>query len=212
MNRFTLRRVKILDGLFYSFRLLEHHHDAMYPRCCQIRQQRREIVPALAACWGFVDVLHRLRELSQVVPGLSRKNSHLKNFLNRTKLAEKYRHYIQYLRGELSKVETNSYPVWGSLSWVDPDDSLGCHTVMIGAQLPKTEYTSTVYDRVERKWVSRVTLGIAGSSFNFDPVFEDVRIFEVFIMPWLEELEADTLNMTEELPIVTARITQQGEE
>jgi hypothetical protein len=172
MNKQMLRRVKVLDGLHFSFQLLEYHHAMMYPACAAVPTDRSKLVPALASCWSFIDVLHRLRELSQAVPGLAGRTPERRRFLERTAIAEKCRHYIQHLRSELARPSPETWPVWGSLSWVDPDDQLTTHTVMFGAHLPDTNYTGAVFDTVERRWVSRVCLGVKEWSFNFDPLFE----------------------------------------
>lgn len=205
MNPVTVRRIKILDGVYFSFRLLEHHYESMYRSCAAIPDDKAHIVAALASCWGFIDVLHRLRELAQSVPGLSGKTPELRRFLERTELAERYRHYIQHLRGELGQTQPNPFPVWGSLSWVDPNDPGLTHTVMIGARLPNTSYTGAVFDTVERRWVSRVCLGVAEFSFNFDPIFQEAMSFEKFVVPWMLAQDADTLTATSDVPIFSTR-------
>jgi hypothetical protein len=205
MDERTLRRIKVLDGLHFSFRLLEYHHQAMYPACSAIPTDKAQLIPALASCWAFIDVLHRLRELSQVIPGLSRKLPELRRFLERTALAEQCRHYIQHLRSELGRPSPEAGPVWGSISWVDPGDSSVTYTVMFGARLPNTSYTGAVFDTVERRWVSRVCLGVRDWSFNFDPLFEETMVFERFVMPWMLTQDGDRVNVSADLPIFTTR-------
>ena len=179
----TQRRLRVFDGLHFSFRLLEYHHHTMYPACSAIPRDKAQLIPALASCWAFIDVLHRLRELSQVIPGLRDTAAELRRFRERTVLAEQCRHYIQHLRSELARPSPEARPVWGSLSWVDPTDSLVGHTVMFGAHLPNASYSGAVFDTVERRWVSRVCLGVLDWSFNFDPLFEEAMAFERFIIP-----------------------------
>ncbi len=206
MDKHSVLRIKVLDGLHFSFRLLEYHYESMYRSCAAIPTDRAQLVPALASCWGFIDVLHRLRELAQTVSGLSGNCPERRRFLERTKLAEEYRHYIQHLRQELGRATPDPQPVWGSLSWVDPGDASLTHTVMIGARLPKTAYTGAVFDTVERRWVSRVCLGVGRSSFNFDPLFEEAVAFEKFVVPWMLAQAADTISVASDLPIFSARI------
>lgn len=207
MDTRAVRRVKVLDGLFYSFRLLEHHYEAIYPACCRMREQPAMAVVAIANCWGFVDVLHRSRELAQLVPGLGHKQQDLVHFLRSTRLAEEYRHYIQHLRGELATT-THSSPVWGSISWADPDDKALSHTVMVGTQPPgvQTLFSGAVFDTVDRRWVSRVCLGVKESSFNFDPMFDAARRFEAFVVPWIRERAGITPAPAAHLQVVSARI------
>jgi len=191
--------------MHFSFRLLEHHYRGMYQFCTGIEEDQTRIAAAFASCWGFIDVLHRLRELAQVIPGLGHKAQELKRFLGRTKLAEPYRHYIQHLRRELVKSEPNPFPVWGSLTWVDSQDPNLTHTVMLGANLGNTGYSGAVFDTVERRWVSRVCLGVGTDSFNFDPIFEEAMIFEKFVVPWMLAHDADTLTVLREPPIISIR-------
>jgi hypothetical protein len=166
MDDRSKRRLRIFDGLHVSFRMLEHHHAVMYEACVDIRTNQKRVIPALAACWGFIDSLHRLRELSQAIPGLGGRTPELIRFLKTTGMAEDCRHYVQHLREEL--VSDRSHPVWGSLSWVDSEDPLTSHTVWLGTQLPGQSSTGAVFDRIEGKWASKVCLGIDNLSFNFD--------------------------------------------
>ena len=205
LNPVTIRRIRVLDGVYFSFRLLEHHYTAMYQACAAISTDRTQLIAALASCWGFIDVLHRLRELAQTIPGLSGKNPERERFLEHTDLAETYRHYIQHLREELGAIQPKPSPVWGSLSWVDQHDPELSHTVMIGAHLPNSTYTSAVYDSVERRWVSRVTLGVGETSFNFDPIFEEAMVFEKFVIPWMIAQDTDVLTISSDLPIFSMR-------
>lgn len=207
MDTLAVRRIKVLDGLFYSFKLLDHHHAQLYPTCSKVRENSSMAVAALAACWGFVDVFHRARELAQLVPGLSRRNPELKRFLQKTHLAEEYRHYIQHLRGELANTESHGFPVWGSLSWVDADDESVSHTAMIGSLPPdaRISYSGAVFDTVEKKWVSRVSLGIRGSLFNFDPMLEAARSFETFVIPYILERCEPKTEYIAQLTIFSAR-------
>jgi hypothetical protein len=65
----------------------------MYGACSKITKDHDiEVIDALAHCWGFIDVLDRLRELAQVVPRLRGQTSERRRFLDNTKLAEVYRH------------------------------------------------------------------------------------------------------------------------
>jgi hypothetical protein len=103
LNVITLRKIRCLDGLHYSFQLLRHYHSGLWETCCEIPSDNTKIIPALAACWGFVDALHRIREIAQSIPGLSAKHTEMRAFLSASGLAEEFRHYIQHLRGELAK-------------------------------------------------------------------------------------------------------------
>lgn len=76
---------------------------------------------------------------------------------------------------------------------------------MFGARLPNTSYTGAVFDTVERRWVSRVCLGVRDWSLNFDPLFEEARAFERFIVPWMLAQDDSRISVSADLPIFTTR-------
>ncbi|MEA2558976.1 MAG: hypothetical protein QOH06_480 [Acidobacteriota bacterium] len=180
-----IRLVKCLDGLHFSFEMLEHANDGLYDTCVRVQTDPAALAPALWRCWLLVDVVHRLRQLAEAVPGLSKRNPDLVAFLGATRVAEDCRHYIQHLRSELSRTNENPFPVWGSLSWVDPVDSTCSYTVLAGAQINNTAYSGAVLDTLERRWVSKVCLGVQDLSFNVDPIIDACRRFRAFIIPWV---------------------------
>ena len=142
------RLVRCLDGLAISFAMLEQIQQDLHMVCAAIRDNRQSLPGAFLRCWSFIDTVHRIREVAQAVPGLSSKTAELRLFLDATDIAEKFRHYIQHLRSELSKVPGNTFPVWGSLSWVDPEDSMLIHTALAGAQVGETRFVGCVSERV----------------------------------------------------------------
>ncbi len=206
-----IKIVKCLDGLYYSFETLNYLFSSLHQNCCKINTDQSWLVPALWQCWSFIDVVNRIREIAQALPGLSNRNHDLVAFLESTRLTEDYRHYIQHLRTELSKKDPNPFPVWGSLSWEDPEDPACSYVVFIGARIGQTSYTGSVFDLVERKWVSRVSLGIAGKTFNFDPAYNACTQFRDFIMPWALSAYEPGIRVTTELPIITLRISPSRE-
>lgn len=134
LSSLDIRKIRCLDGLHFSFQLLKHNYAGLWETCCKIPIDNSQAIPALAACWGFIDALHRIREITQSVPGLSAKHPEMRVFLAATSLAEDYRHYIQHLSNELAKDPPNTFPVWGSLSWVDKTNSQRTHTAILGAR------------------------------------------------------------------------------
>ncbi|EGG92790.1 hypothetical protein IMCC1989_113 [gamma proteobacterium IMCC1989] len=200
-----IRKVKCLEALYFSYELLGYNFDSLHEMCLQIKGSE-ELIPALSKCWFFIDLVHRIREVSQVVPGLSKKNKELKQFLHATNIAEEYRHYIQHLRKELGKKEINNFPVWGTLSWVDKEDEMLSHLIVIGTQIKGTNYSGCVFDKKNMKWVSRVCLSANGSSFNFDPIYDACSEFHKFIMPWIHESYEPGINKIGSYPIISSKI------
>jgi len=207
-----IRKVKCLDGLHYSFELLKYNYLTMYESCLAIKRDRSNIIPALSKCWSFVDSVHRIREISQALPGLSGRSKELGAFLDATNIAEDYRHYIQHLREELLKKDVNEFPVWGTLAWVDDEDNSVSHLVVIGAQIDGTQYSGCVYDTVNNKWVSKVCLGVNKKSFNFDLIYEECIKFKEFVLPWVHSTYEPGIQMTNEPPIITIKLVFDSEE
>jgi len=198
-----VRKIRCLDGLHYSYQILRHYYEGLWETCCEIPGSSAKTIPALASGWGFIDALHRIREIAQSVPGLSAKHPEMQAFLSASALAEDYRHYIHHLRGELVNDPANSFPVWGTLSWVDPANPSRSHMVVLGTQIEGSNYTGCNFDTVEKKWVSKVCLGMNGKSFNFDPIFLAAVRFEAFILPFLNENASEHAGFQEELPLIS---------
>lgn len=201
-----LRILKCVEGLHYSFELLDYYYANLYRDCTEIRDDRSKYLRALASSWGFIEALHRLREIALALPGISSKEPGMRSFLASTVIVETCRHYVQYLRGELSKEKPDPFPVWGSLAWVDENDPMCSHTMVIGTQTPGTSYSGLVFDAFNQKWVSRVCLSINSHSFSFDPVYESCIRFKNFIIPWIESYSRGAIKIADELPIMTTTL------
>lgn len=202
-----IRKIKCFDGLNVAFGLIENSYVGLHEECCNLLDKKANPINVLSRCWSIIDNTHRVREISQAIPGLSNKNDSLKRFLSKTKEAENYRHYIQHLRRELSKKDIDPFPVWGTISWVDRDDSSLSHMAILGAQIGNTNYAGTVYDNFEKRWVSKVTLSVQNASFNFDPIYEETQKFKRFVIPWVIETYEPGVNIKTEIPIISARVT-----
>jgi hypothetical protein len=202
-----IRVVTCLDGLHYSFEILKHVYDPLYELCTRLPADSSALIPAIWRCWSFVDVVHRIREVAQAMPGVSHKDQHLRVFLQDTAVVEEFRHYIQHLRSELAKKVTNPFPVWGSLAWVDPTNPARAHLVLIGARVPGTGYTGCVFDTLNKRWVSRVALGVANKSLNFDTVYDATMVFQAYIVPWAIAAYEPGIRATTHLPIMTMEFT-----
>lgn len=204
------RLIKSLDGIHYSFQILSELHEQLHPACVAIKEDQRALVGALWRCWSFVDMVHRLRELAQGIPGLRGTNRDLKDFLSATALGERYRHYIQHLRSELSRRDLHPFPVWGSLAWIDAHDPTISYLILAGASVGETSYSGCVFDTLNRCWVSKVCLGIEGLSFNFDPIFEACRKFHEFIIPWILSRYEPEIKQVSQPSILTMQIVIHG--
>jgi hypothetical protein len=199
------RLLRFLDGINLSFQMLNHAHDHLYATCSKLKGNPKMLPVAFWLAWSFVDALNRIRELAQAVPGLGSKTPELATFLEVTEIAVTYRNYIQHLRQELSKRNSNEVPVWGVLSWVDPSDSTIAHIALAGAAVGNTKYPSCVFDTQTGKWVSRVTLCIQETAFNFDPIYDSCVGFSEYILPWITKTYTPGITTLDELPIYSVK-------
>ena len=200
------RVVLCLDGLAMSFLMLDGIYSGLYPSCLKLPTDNASTAAAFLRCWSFVDVAHRIREVAQAAPGLSGKNVELLKFLRETTIVEKFRNYVQHLRGELSRKTPNTFPVWGSLSWMDANDEHLCHISHAGAQIGTVHHYGLIYDRLERKWVSKVALNVDELSLNFDLIYDFYKQFQGFIVPWLLAKYAPGIEVRPDLPITSIRM------
>ena len=199
------RLVRCFDGLAMSFAMLEKIYSDLHMVCSEIKSKKQSLPEAFLRCWSFIDTVHRIREVAQAVPGLSKKTAQLRLFLDATAIAEEFRNYVQHLRSELAKTPGNTFPVWGSLSWVDPNESLLTHTVLAGAQVGETRFVGCVFDTVEGRWVSKVALSVHDRSFNFDPIFMACSRFQGFVVPWILSKYSPGIQLREEIPVMSVR-------
>jgi hypothetical protein len=201
-----IRRLRCWDGLHYSFQVLHLSQESLWPACCEIPTKNEKAIEAISICWTFIDALHRVREIAQSTPGLNGKHLEMRVFLEATLLAEEYRHYIQHLRGEIAKEPPNKFALWGSLAWADPLDPALSHMAHLGAQISGDSVSGCVWDIQNRRWASKVCLGIGTRSFNFDIMHDAASRFEKFVVPeMLKAMPAD-VKQHDVLPISSFKI------
>ena len=210
---FRRKQIKCCEGLHYSFELLDINFTTLYDKCIGIPENTENNLFALTQGWFIVDLVHRIREISQTVPGLSHNEPKLKNFLRETKVAEDFRHYIQHLRAELTKSDLIQTPVWGTLSWIDPEDKNCSYIAITGSRLENTSYPGCTFDIIQNQWISRVCLCIGDFSFDFDLVYEATQIFKEFIYSWMKNSLGIEIKKNQKLPILKTFIqpTTKGE-
>jgi hypothetical protein len=167
--------------------MVENIYAKLYPTCFKISKDKIVIFEALQLCWSFIDSIHRIREMLQAIPRLNKKDNRLKLFLTNTELTKTFRNYIQHLRIESSKQENDKFPVMGSLSWVDQNDPMKCHSIIIGTEIKDVSYSYCEYDKETEKWVSNVSLSIFNYSYNFDLIFIELKKYMIDFFKWLDD-------------------------
>jgi len=201
------RIYRILDAVNFSELSLVTQHALLEQAIASISEDEPEsIVRAMMTAWAIVDCVHRVRELAEGTPGLGKSCAERSRFLDATKVCHDFRNYIQHLRQELLKPDLDEFPVWGSFSWVDPSDQSTCCTVLTGTRVGKVSVQSCVYDRLERRWVSRTTLCLGRASLNIDPVVEETKAFCHFIQRWILGQKSGQIQIQYRLPIIRTKI------
>lgn len=186
LSQIDTKVVRCLDGLYYAFEILRWSHTRLWETCCSIPQDPSQTIEAINRCWVFVDAVHRIREISQALPTVAKKNPQIKRFLGATSVAATFRNHIQHLRNELNELPAAPSPIWGAISWVDPVKEGTANTLILGSLHGRIAAPTCPYDLVDRRWVSRVSLGLLGETFNFDPAFSAAENYREFILPLLE--------------------------
>lgn len=186
------RVVRFRDGFWFSRAILRREHDALEAlRLKLVPNALHDVLHALAMVWEIVDAVHRVRELAENMPGLNTNEPFVRRFLNATKAAETFRDYVQHLRNELAKKDVDPFPVWGSLTWVDPGNSSKVFAAFIGELRPGSDVRVGVFDAHEGRFVSRVALSVKGMFFNVDPMVEETTQFCDRALDFSAQLQPD---------------------
>lgn len=193
------RLVLCLDGLQMSFAMLGELQRELHPACIKIPANGH--VSAFLRAWSFIDVVHRIRVLSEDIPGLSQKTRELTSFQNSTRHITTMRNYIQHLKGELN--DKLAYPVWGSLAWISDSDPTLCHIVHAGALVGTKSDCSVLFDMHEGRWASNVSLTIEECTCTFDIIYAECLRFRDFIMPWIIAKYTPGMTFRQEIQIST---------
>ena len=98
-----IKKIRCIDGLYYSFEILEHFYKDLHYICCSLIKSKENVSKALTHSWGFIDTVHRIREISKSTPGINQKSPEMRKFLDTTKVTQVFRNYIQHLNNELKK-------------------------------------------------------------------------------------------------------------
>jgi len=186
------RLLRFRDGFWFSRALLRREHTELEALRVRLSPESLDdVLHAYATVWQLVDAVHRVRELAEAVPGLSKSDPKVRRFLDSTEIAEEFRNYVQHLREELSKRDVDKFPVWGALSWVAATDERRVTTVFTGVVLPGQEVQASTgaFDAQEKRWVSRVALSVRGRVFNVDPVVEEAATFCDHILDVIAQMQ-----------------------
>jgi hypothetical protein len=203
-----IRLLRCMDGVHYAASILKQSYESLYPACCRIPVDPSSFPLALSLSWTVIDATRRIRDIAYAVPGLGRKRREVVEFDSSTTVVEAFRNYIQHLRQELSKRQYDPFPVWGSLSWVNPSNLDECLTAVSGTQLPGVAHTSGVLDQVATAWTSKVSLSLGSSTAAIDAIYKSAAAFAAWLEQWIVTNASFTVERRTELPILSAKIVR----
>lgn len=173
--------IKAYNSLNISFGIIELNQNNLYQSCLSFEENTNQLYRALSECWSFIDNLHRIREVCRQAPTLNQKGLEFRKFLEVTEIAEECRHYMQHLARENNN-ENDTTPSFGSLSWLDKDNNSKVHLRVIGIAFKGSRHSMIPFDRLEGKFISRVSLSVMDRSFNFDLIYPEIINFKNFIL------------------------------
>jgi hypothetical protein len=143
-----------------------------------------QAIAVLADLWSVVDAAHRVRILVTKMPYRKAISSEYEIFERNTRVVEELRNYIQHLDEEISRLEKNATPVWGSISWQGDRDPTISFTLIAGSTAVAQTHHSLVWDRLERKFVRPMEICVGTTIFDVLGVVKSVERLEGVLSRW----------------------------
>lgn len=188
------RKVFYIDGLRYSFamadvsaRRLQEALDSIARRQAASDYSEHDVAAALLDAWTLVDMCHRVRELIQQTPGLSKREPAVQVFLRTTSQVEDLRHYVQHFRSGIATLPQPSTPLWGSLSWVSTDDETACYTIVTGNVVTGVAASTCSYDTHHHGFANRMMLFAEKDAVDLISLSEKLKDLKAFLLEWIDK-------------------------
>lgn len=163
-----------------------------------------EVTLVVADLWSVVDSAHRVRQLVERIPIISRRDSYVRYFMDRTAPVEEMRHYVQHLAKEVGKSEDTSTPLWGAISWISSDDPTKYFTLLTGSHHLKCTLPGLVFDRFESRFVRQVELTAGKTSVDLADIVSNVKEMNDKLHHWSNSLRFSTGEIYNYAPSATA--------
>jgi len=106
-----------------------------------------EIASAYSDAWALVDILHRVRDLSEQTHLLSAKDPPVQVFIRTTEPVKALRNHVQHFRSGIRHLPAKSEPLFGTLTWVSSENSQRCFSILSGSLAADLNSAGSVYDR-----------------------------------------------------------------
>ena len=106
-----------LDGIRYAAEIADVAYERLSEKLRTVAESMKEtssrdIAMAIADAWTIVDSVHRFHDLITQLPGLD-KNTWVKLFVTRVKVALELRDCVQHQTGEVGDLITGKGQIWG---------------------------------------------------------------------------------------------------
>jgi hypothetical protein len=181
-----------VEGIVTSKSMIDQVYPKIYESCVNISlnyESERDIynyyIQSLLYAWSFVDSFNRIRELLKFFPLLSKKDKELKVFLSKTEKIKYFRNYHQHLSRENNNPDNFSNPVWGNLSWVNPNNENECIIAITNSNSNNRTYYGLTFDTYENKWMSKSSLNFGDNSIHFDKCYEELELYLQKFYSWM---------------------------
>lgn len=189
-----LRRIVFhLDGLRYSLAMAEVASKRLNQSLAVIEAKlelaepyESEVVSSLLDAWSIVDMCNRIRDLVQSTPSLSPKHPSIQVFIRATTKVDELRNYVQHLQSEIPQIPSQSYPLWGSISWVSASNSRKCFTIVAGSLLTGVNAPGCSWDTVDKRFSSHLELFAHTLNVDLILIAEKLRALKAHLKTWVE--------------------------
>lgn len=203
-----------IEGITTSQSMIEIVYPKIYENCTRIFGTSRSdefihkyYIESLLSAWSFIDSFNRIRELIKAFPCINKNDTDLVTFLEKTKQVKDFRNHHQHLSRESNNPHNFSNPIWGNLSWVNPENPYECIIILSNYNSNNKHYNGIVYDTFEHKWVSNCSLSLGNQDIPFDVYFSTLKVYLEKFYAWL--LTLPNVSSLEKLCLTPLRIRLQ---
>jgi len=190
-----------LDGLRYSFQMANLVSRRLRETLDEIARNHpdkyteEQVTSALLDAWTLVDICHRIRELVQQTPRLSKNLAGIQIFLRGTEQTENLRHYVQHLRSGIPNIPVQSSPLWGVLSWTPTGSKTVCYTIFSGNLVGGVYGNTLTLETNNFKFTAEMRLLANGIEIDLNSILEQLKKVKTCISECLEQLQQPKIQL-----------------
>ena len=172
---------KAFQSLLETLALIESNDDGI-----SIPDEELVLI-AIRDSWQIIDFVHRIRGLISQAPGLPQKTPAVQLFKRHTIDVEGFRNLYQHLNSSIAKIQGNTNPIMGVISWVfkDPSKSLSLN---VGTGAEGLEVSSIAIDIHSGKFAQNLLFAAGKKEIDLEKLHLECVRLSNFLNSWLAEL------------------------